>query len=219
MELLLIRHAESFNNAASVTGSQVRQPDPSLSETGFAQARALTSAWELVGYPRPDVLLTSLMRRTIETIAPSADALDLPILPQSDTFEIGGPYDGAWADQVTHPGSPGSVLSGLSERVVLPGIVTDEGWHHTGFEPSDAWPRRAAALWARLQTEYADGVVALVSHGAFGSHLLQAALGTSADLHLANTGTALVRVDEGGTRLVWYNRLDHLRAEQVTGLF
>lgn len=219
MELLLIRHAQSFNNASFVAGSSVRQPDPSLSGAGVTQARALASAWGLVGYPCPDVLLTSLMRRTIETIIPSADVLNLPVLAQTDTFEIGGPYEGAWANPVAHPGSSRAVLSALSTRVVLPDGVTDDGWHHSGFEPSDAWPRRAAALWQRLQTEYADSVVALVSHGAFGSHLLGAALDTTADLHLANTGTALVRVDESGTRLVWFNRLDHLRQEQVTGLF
>lgn len=218
MRLILVRHAQSANNKLTTsTGSEVgRVADPSLTELGFTQAEMLGQWWERLQYPKPQAIYSSLMRRTIETIDPLAEFLDLAIVARTDSFEIGGPYEGAWADQTAAPGSPRSLLEGLSERVVLPASATEDGWWSGPVESEQQTRDRAAALWAALREQHADDCIVVCSHGIFGSLLLGAALGTRWRMHMNNTGTASLSDGKWGPQLDWFNRLDHLRNDQHT---
>lgn len=216
MKLLLVRHAESSNNVLGGMGHPGRLPDPTLTELGFDQAQALTRVWQDPDHPRPDIIYSSLMRRTIETIAPSAELLDLPIHAHERTFEIGGPYEGPWDAQRTAPGSPRSLLQSLTPRVVLPDSATESGWWHGGFEGEDERLARAQEVLDELRQRHGGQTVLLVSHGAFGNLLLRAATGSQVVMLQDNTGTTLLDEDvpEGRRpRLLWFNRTDHLRAE------
>lgn len=232
MQLLFIRHGQSQNNHRfAASGDDTgRSPDPDLTELGHRQAEALARRITDGSYPAVTHLYSSLMRRTIQTATPIADALDLPIVARLDSYEIPGPYANPFSQRVVHRGSPRSFLAGLTPRVVLPDEATEEGWFHGELEATDAPHRRAAALLDDLRATHGpDDVVALVAHGAFGGVLLGAALGTRPDVWYThhNTGTTLIGWHEasaledqaaagglGAVMLHWHNRLDHLRDDE-----
>ena len=76
--VLLIRHAESIHGALGLTGGWT---DAGLSETGHEQARALADrlSVELAGVPV--TLYSSDLLRCLETAAPVAEALGVPVVP------------------------------------------------------------------------------------------------------------------------------------------
>ena len=94
MHLLLIRHGQSTNNALANQGGNAyttgRLPDPELTELGHRQAHALAD-WIPGVDPRPTHIYCSPMSRTLQTAAPLADALDLPIGVKSLLHERPGP--------------------------------------------------------------------------------------------------------------------------------
>ena len=247
MQLLLIRHAQSHNNAvwAAQGNSQGRLPDPPLTGLGRAQAAALAGAFSRGDYPmRPTVLLTSLMSRTIQTAAPLAAALGVPIQARADAFEVGGPLD--WdgherSERRHHRGSPAAQLRAHSAHLVLPPEATEAGWWPGPIESVSAAPARAARLLAALRALYAgtDAVIGLVSHEWFGQFLIREVLGdrhpdpepdADPDRHpeaapadwitLHNSGVSWFTDVDGGAGDVtarWLNRTTHLRPDQVTG--
>lgn len=76
--MMLIRHAQSeWNQVFSETRIDPGIPDPALTETGREQAEALIAQLEGQGLT---TLVASPYRRTLETAAILASALDLPIL-------------------------------------------------------------------------------------------------------------------------------------------
>lgn len=216
MQLIIVRHAQSANNQLHwETGAKVgREPDPELTEIGRRQAHKLAGVWGKRGYPRPDYLYTSLMRRTMLTAVPTAEALDLQIEAREDTFECGGPYVGEGEKRQPHPGSSRQILSAISPRVHLPPIVTDQGWWTSPYEQDIDVVRRAVGVWQWLRDNHGDECVALVTHGCFGSFLLQAATGSKVWMYQNNTGTALVIDSPSGPELRWVNRVDHLDDEE-----
>lgn len=80
--LFLIRHAEP----ATAWGAD--DPDPGLSERGYAQAVAAVDA--LLGL-RPKVVVTSPMRRCRETAAPLAKALSSEAIVEARVSEVVAP--------------------------------------------------------------------------------------------------------------------------------
>lgn len=235
MQLLLIRHAQSHNNAvwAAQGNSQGRLPDPPLTGLGRAQAAALAGAFSRGDYPmRPTVLLTSLMSRTIQTAAPLAAALGVPIQARADAFEVGGPLDWDGHEQSErrhHPGSTAAQLRAHSAHLVLPPEATEAGWWSGPIESVSQAPARAARLLAQLRARYAgtDAVIGLVSHEWFGQFVIRELLGgVDPDpdapewITLHNSGVSWFTDVAGGAGDVtarWLNRTTHLRPDQVTG--
>lgn len=231
MKLLLIRHAQSANNRryAETGVDDGRNPDPDITDLGVAQAQALAAKISSDAYPRVTHLYCSLMRRTIQTAAPIADALDLPLVARTDTHEYPGPYSGPFASRVAFAGSPRSVLAGFSPRATLPDEATEDGWYNAELETEETVAQRAATLLRQLrETHRPDDVVAVVSHGWFGSEVLKTALGGAPHTwyHHHNTATSLLEwrafhvegepAARDETVLVWGNRTDHLTPEQIT---
>lgn len=229
MHLLLIRHAQSANNALAAQGVDAyqsgRQPDPPLTDLGRRQAEAL-AGWIGGVDPRPTHLYCSPMRRTLQTASPVAEALDLPLRVNDLVYERPGPVEVTEAGQRPHPGSPRSELAALSDRAVLPDSLTEEGWYDGPIESPAQAVARAARIAAWLRREHDDGdCVALVAHGAIGALLLETlvAPGRAEKLgdyligrepwwfNLANTSTSMVELtDGGGCEVHWVNRVDHL---------
>lgn len=228
MELLLIRHGQSHNNAvyAAQGNSRGRLPDPGLTELGHAQADQLAQALAAGDIPvRPTVLYASLMTRAIQTARPIADALDLPVHGRADAFEVSGPLDWDGDDRRAkrhHPGSPASVLRALTPRLVLPTQATESGWWSGPVEQPEDASARAGRLTAYLLGRHAgtDDVVALVSHEWFSQFLFRELLGIAQMtgwIDFTNTGVTRFVDVEGATTAAWVNRTTHLRADQLTG--
>lgn len=222
MRLLFIRHAQSANNELwAATGDDLgRSPDPDLTALGHRQAAALAQVIATDAYPGITHLYTSLFLRAVQTAAPLADALELPLVGTLDTFEVYGPYEGSHGQRIVWPGSAASLLRSQSTRLALPDRATEEGWWLGPVETPELATTRAATVAAWLRREHDDdATVALVSHGDFGRYLLRELLTTRALFALWNTSTTLVEVPvdpAAPARVEWINRVDHLAADERT---
>ena len=241
MKLLIIRHGQSANNLLhEQRGSyEGRSPDPLLTELGMLQARRLAEAMVSGRQPAPEVLYTSLMSRAVQTAAPIAEALDLPIMGRLDAYECGGPYSGSPLDPRPHPGAAASELLALSDRLVLPEGADEDGWYHGQGEDELARAYRGARLIHNLKRLHlgSEVLVGLVRHEWISQYLLRAALGFHANegiaepwLALYNTGTILLDFEQpvpitethhsGGELervLEWHNCFVHLPADEISG--
>ncbi len=230
MRFVLIRHGQSTNNALwAENGNEVgRDVDTRLSTLGEKQAAALAAYATSPGLPWALThLYASPMARAVQTAAPLADALDLPLVLNRDLFEVGGPYDlvDGTGEQVAHPGSGSSVIAALSDRVLLPDWLTEDGWWKGEVERERAvYVARADRLLGALRDTHDPGdVVGLVSHGWFGNVLIGRLLGIEdikGHFELANTSISLVEDTEQGVpwevTAIRINWLPHLAADQVS---
>ncbi|MGL4648408.1 MAG: histidine phosphatase family protein [Caldilineaceae bacterium] len=248
--LLIIRHAESTNNTLAEskdyqTFVATRTHDPAITERGVAQAQQLAqhlasssqrefSRSEPV-YPQGygiTRLVASPMLRTLQTAAPVAAALDMPIEIWTDIFEQGGLFDGNPEDGTlrSFPGLTRNELSARYPGILLPADVTDRGWWRGGYEEMDACSARAKIVAARVQhlaeqhqSKEAGGLttLAMVSHGTFINQFLRHLFGlaeeaTSYFFH-ANTGITRVEFAHDGFRVVRYiNRTQHLPSDLIS---
>ena len=229
VRFVIVRHGQSTNNHLwSSTGDDVgRAVDPQLTDLGHEQAAALAAYVGETGLPwQPTHLYASAMVRAVQTAAPLADVLELPLRLQPDLHEVFGPYDylPGTKDQVAQPGAGRAELAGLSPRVEIPDWVTDDGWWDQEVEHRDAAFDRADRLIAWAEAEHAsDDVVVLVSHGWFGNVLLARLLGIESmagAFEIANTALTLVEAEDPGTpwgrSAVRVNWMPHLTPAQIT---
>lgn len=231
MRFVLIRHGQSTNNALwDESGDDIgREVDSRLTPLGEAQAKALASYAADPGLPWALThLYASPMARAVQTAAPLADALDLPLSLSPDLFEVGGPYDveEGSGEQVAHPGSGRSVIAALSARLHLPDWLTEEGWWRGEVERArEVYAARADRLIETLRGTHDHGdVVGLVSHGWFGNVLLSRLLGIedmNGAFELANTSLSLLEDTEDGVpwdvTAIRTNWLPHLDPDMVSG--
>ena len=231
MRFVLVRHGQSTNNAlwAENGDDTGREIEPRLSALGEAQAAALAAYATSPGLPWALThLYASPMARAVQTAAPLADALDLPLALSQDLFEVGGPYEmlDDTGEEVAHPGSGSSVLAALSDRLHLPDWLTEEeGWWRGEVERErEVYVARADRLLGGLRdTHDPDDVVGLVSHGWFGNVLLGRLLGIDdmkGAFELANTSISLLEDTEEGVpwdvTAIRVNWLPHLAADLVS---
>ncbi|MFG0290981.1 MAG: histidine phosphatase family protein [Rhodopirellula sp. JB044] len=122
-ELLVIRHAESANNAKPV---YERVCDPPITPRGRLQADHLADWMRSISL---DVLVTSPFRRTLETSYPILKRRACPVQVWHDVFEKGGCYHG-------HEESNFVGAEGMNRRQIerffqpqrqLAGVVSGEG--------------------------------------------------------------------------------------------
>lgn len=231
MRFVLIRHGQSTNNALwDESGDDIgREVDSPLTSLGQAQAEALAAYATRPGLPWALThLYASPMTRAVQTAAPLADAVDLPLRLSQDLFEVGGPYDvrEGTTEQVAHPGSGRSAIAALSERLHLPDWLTEEGWWRGEVERDrEVYTARADRLIRGLREAHRpDDVVGLVSHGWFGNVLLSRLLGIedmNGAFELANTSISLLEDTEDGVpwdvTAIRINWSPHLAPDQVSG--
>ncbi|WP_420114042.1 histidine phosphatase family protein [Pseudactinotalea sp.] len=182
MRFVVIRHGQSVNNLLyEQTGDSVgRHHDPELTDLGHTQAARLAETVSAGALPwQITQIHTSLMTRAVQTAAPLADALDLPLLGHLDAYELGGPFTEADEVRTPHPGASDTALLAASARLVLPETAGADGWYTLPYEhDAEVRAARARALVSGLREQHDDGdVVALFTHGAFFQHLLRAFLG------------------------------------------
>lgn len=231
-QLLLIRHAQSANNA--LPESQ-RVPDPGLTKLGQQQAERL-SDW-LTCY-RPTQLLCSGFRRALETTKPMAQKLNLRPSVRSDLFEQGGCYSGYQANQI-------SAAPGMGRSEILQDFgdwevdhhISEHGWYHGRDLETDEQSIERAQLvagWVKdeLLAKSLDSSElnrpALVIHADFKALLLNAILQTRtpSSLLFSNNAYFLAEVwNASVTQLSWvgnrwrldfWNSIGHLPVEQLT---
>ena len=227
MRLVVIRHGQSTNNLLwEQTGSESgRHPDTPLTETGQLQARLLGETLAAGALPWTiDVLYCSLMKRAVQTAAPVAAALNLPLHGHLDLYEVGGPFDidEATGTKIPYRGASRSELLEVSERLVLPGTVTEDGWYSHPVEDPEEATQRARALIASLRERHdGDTTVAFVSHGYFSQFLFREMLGIGdmpgwVEIH--NTSMTLYEDQPlfENTRAVRTDWMPHLPEDLVT---
>lgn len=218
MELYLIRHAESTNQALEDQDEKVF--DPPLTELGERQAillaEFLRSGREgvLSSDRAIDCLLSSPMWRALQTTRPLSDALDLVPTVWVDIHEQ------VQATEV-HAGSTRRTIQARFPDFQLSEEITEEGWWNRDGESRAECMERAIRVAERLwERAGSDETVAIVSHARFLDSLLKAFLhqlpGYDMWYHHFNTGIS--RLGLGGNHLDvrYLNRVDHLPSTRVS---
>ena len=194
MQLYLIRHCESENNALyRRTGSgDGRSADPALTELGHKQAQFLADfiANSRETNPRSpnqsldrsglhiSHLYCSLMRRSIETGLYIARELDLPLIAHEDIHERGGIYlnDPQTNENRGLPGPNREHFRRHFPNLILPESLGAEGWWNRPYEQREMAVTRAEAVldWLLDTHDQSDDQVALIIHGGFIQSLFSA---------------------------------------------
>ena len=214
MELLLIRHAQSHNNA--LLESQ-RVEDPGITELGQQQARQLAqrlASWNV------ELLLTSAFRRALETAEHLRQTSGLRPLVWSELHEVGGCYAGHLPGQMV--GRPG--LSGRQIREQFPEFeiqdeISDEGWWASRPRESaeQSWQRAKQQARRLLDAHAGRRRVACVVHADFKSLLLDVLLGSRwqqlAAEPLYNTGVTWLNCAGRHVVVQQFNNVDHLSGD------
>lgn len=240
MELFIIRHAQSTNNALADQSQRV--VDPPLTELGLRQAECVaqhlaygfgreTKAIE--GQPadaplngaRISRLYCSAMLRALQTAQIIGGALGLQPHVWVDIHEEGG----MWLDHGAEEGIrgyPGLTTAEIAERFpqcVLPEEVSDKGWWRYAREEWSPFLERAARVAASLkqQATSSDERIAIVTHGGFGAYLIRALVGLPVDVkaffHHDNTGITHIRFRvDGRVSIRYQNRVDHLPPDMIS---
>ncbi len=147
--VFLLRHAEAANPHIF----HGAESDVDLSESGRRQAEAVAP---VLAAQAPQVVISSAMRRAIETATPIARACDLELQIEPALHErrvgalVGTPtkgHDGVWPDTLRR------WLSGETS-FALPGAESFDDIH-----------RRVLPVWQRVTTEYAGKKIVIVAHG------------------------------------------------------
>ncbi|MEL6110628.1 MAG: histidine phosphatase family protein [Planctomycetota bacterium] len=222
MELYLIRHAESENNARP---SYERVEDPPITAVGRLQAEQLAS-W--LSTLRADALITSPFLRTLETVRPVLAKSDHSLRVWHNVFERGGCYRGWKASnfQGAMGLGRGDVLRMLgphAEQTELDPTIDESGWW--GGKPretDDEAVRRAKEVCERLCGTFQDQQrVLLLIHADLKRLLLSEMLCDSIDVMslgpIRNVG--ITKVNRLGDRwqLDYFNSVTHLPAKLITG--
>ena len=177
----MVRHGESENNVLMAISQEAfakhRKVDPSLSPKGEDQATAtgqyfLPSAGNVV-----DFIVTSPVRRAMQTARPIASASGHPPRVWTDIFEVGG----MWMDDAARPGMSRSDLEAEFPGYQAPPEVGEQGWYDVrqGIETEGMACARAQAVALRLRQMARDlpggaQSMALVAHHDFLDLLCQA---------------------------------------------
>lgn len=231
-QILLIRHAQSANNALP---EPQRVPDPGLTSLGQQQAEKLAA---FLAVNPPTHLYCSGFRRALETTSPIARKLSLRPHVRFDLFEQGGCYQGYL------PGRK-KPCSGLGRSQILARFgdwviderIADDGWYHGRELESDEdaiYRARAVARWIVQELVKPQAGPppphrpALIIHADFKLLLLEAMLElhpfdgdtpTRIDRYREpwNTSISQLTWDKHGWRLDYWNSTPHLGDDPLPG--
>lgn len=245
MELLLIRHAQSTNNASMILNPQDRVYDPPLTDLGHEQARALArhlcegynaeAITDALGRRDPnarrkrgfriDRLYCSPMHRSLLTARYIHETTGLKPRVWVDIHEHGGVYQ-QFDDERGIVGFPGRTRQEILDEFPTYDVseqITDQGWWTGAMEDITAAYGRAirvAQFFHALAEDEPDLRVAIVSHGTFMDALLKALLNQlpSERIWYYHHNTAITRVDlhDSYSAVRYINRVDHLTSEQIS---
>ncbi len=239
MRFYFIRHGQSVNNAIyeATGGSDGRSEDPQLTEIGQEQARLLANFLrakdaqargsepalkrDYFGFTH---LYTSLTLRAVQTGTAVAEALKIPLVAWSEIHETGGIYleDPTSGELKGQPGKPRPFFQEHYPQLVLPELLTDEGWWNRPYEVKEERQLRAKNVRQVLLKRHAGtgDRVAIISHGGFYVQLMREIFGVTGEkiwFFLNNTGITRIDFDPDGVAvLVYHNRTEHLPERLLT---
>jgi broad specificity phosphatase PhoE len=145
----LIRHGRTALNAAGVLRGRL---DPPLDPVGLVEAAALGELFQVVPLA---ALVSSPLRRAVETSAPIAAATDAPL--ETDHRLLDRDY-GSWAGRTRS-----EVERQFRSLDAAPGV-----------EPTDTFAFRVSAAFVGLAATRPPGPVAVVAHDAVNRYALAA---------------------------------------------
>jgi len=246
MELYIIRHAQSENNAL-MRDQTDRVYDPDLTEVGFKQAEMMakylsetTNVEEYVMHKygsekrqsiiphRITHLYCSAMHRSLKTARPLSEALGLTPEVWLEIHEHGGIYLEEDAVVTGYGGMTRSEILNEFTDYILPETVTEEGWWDptNGKEDFSLCQARAIRVAEALRErskrkDSRDDAVALVSHGGFIDCLIKAMLNNmpAPGYFHWHYNTAISRFDllpDSAVLVRYINRVSHLPPALVT---
>ena len=221
MQLYLIRHAESTNNARP---EHLREEDPPITELGRRQAEHLAGWVQSLAI---DTLITSPFLRTVQTTSAILREVPSEVQVWHDVFELGGCYRGHSGSQIE--GAPGMSRSAIDDHLraaggspVLDESISEAGWWDAqARETWDAAQDRAVRIVQRLVNTFgASGeTVVAVIHADIKRLVLAECLAPVVDATqlgpLRNTGIS--KLDYNGSRwtLDWFNSVSHLPSDAI----
>lgn len=230
MQLYLIRHAESQNNARP---AHERVEDPPITAVGRLQAAALADWLTTL---RIDHLITSPFLRTLQTTRYVVDAKPIPVQVWHDVFERGGCFRGHGPDAVQGGMGLGrsDVVRHLTDdpsRCTVDDSIDEQGWWGGRDRETDQQALvRAAGVVERLAQRFGGRgeTVVLIIHADFKRALLAQMLAPAsatgnvgADAAsfgaLRNVGISKVDFDGSRWQLDWFNSVTHMPARLITG--
>lgn len=223
MQLFLIRHAESANNARP---PYQRVEDPPITAVGRLQTQHLAQWTRTL---KIDTLITSPFLRTIQTTLQMIEGTDLPVKIWHDVFERGGCFRGFQSGAIDGAMGLGrsAILKHFQENSVnclIDDSIDEQGWWGGRPQESDEEvARRAEQVTQRLADTFGStqqNVVAVI-HADFKRWLLRVMLDNVVDPNhfgpLRNTGISKLNYDGKRWQLDWLNSVSHLPARLITG--
>lgn len=224
MQVYLIRHAQSENNALTADTMRRRKVDPALTELGYQQRERLAD-WlgseASAGAINIGQLYTSAMYRSLLTSQPLGEALDLRPEIWLDLHEKGGLFSRQNGQVSGFGGMTRTAIRQAFPRVRLGEAVTESGWYDAalGMEPETHSHYRAIKVAGELRRrDDSQAVAALVSHAGFLDILIKALFdqlpSRAHTMRYYHNNTAITRIEiaRGQTVMHYMNRVDHLPA-------
>ena len=196
MQLLLIRHAQPFH---------VHDPagaDPDLTPEGRSQAALLASALSGDRHGRIDRLVSSTMRRAVQTAEFVERALSCELETDRRLVELDDGWENYGIDMTDYP-----VRQSLWDEM-------NSGRIGSNTFDVDAFSVRVLAAIGDLTDEGPNNTTAVVCHGGVINAYLSDVIGTAKAFFVDPfyTSVTRVRVDPDGYReLLSINEVDHLR--------
>ena len=183
MELFLVRHAESTNNARKNDAERVA--DPELTQRGLLQrdqlakfiqkGMHLTKAEREAGGEVLDQLYCSAMQRALLTALPIGLAIGLKPEVWVDIHEVGGLHDlnPVNGKKLGRSGLKRGEINSRFPGYILPPDITDRGWWNKGKEKQLASHKRVQRVIQIIADRAEEKArIGMVTHGAFMSIFL-----------------------------------------------
>ena len=243
MELFVIRHAQSANNAlwAQNRTDRGRFPDPELTEIGERQAQQLANylGTKNDGSHSPvkgnryglTHLYSSLMVRAIVTGTHVARALELPISSWEIVHEWGGIFkvDADTGERIGIEGPNRAYFEKRFPQFNLPSELGSVGWWNRPYEPPEASLQRADTFLNELIERHGDSddKVAVFTHAGF-THAFMRAVTQFQRLNelpvgefqvgffKSNTGITRLRFNDNHIRVMGFNNISFLPDDLIT---
>jgi len=244
MELYIVRHGQSTNNAIGEDFVN-RVYDPELTVIGKQQAHATADYLkngknlESLVTVAPDSperaelkpfsfthLYCSAMHRALQTTYPISAAVGLKPEIWLDIHEHGGIYLDHEEGAIGHGGRTRTQILTEFPEYLMPESITDEGWWTQGKEDYPLAAARAMRVaWTLRERAAADATsgdrIIFVSHGTFIDVLIKALLNNLPNDRYFHWhyNCAITRLDilkEGRIIIRYINRVQHLEPELIT---
>jgi 2,3-bisphosphoglycerate-dependent phosphoglycerate mutase len=212
MRLVLVRHAQSANNALP---DHQRVHDPGLTDLGLEQAEQL-GAW-MKSMPIT-ALWCSPFKRSLDTTEAIRRRCSLTPYVHIDLHELGGCYSGYQAiGRQGEAGMGASELRKLYPAYEIDSQITEDGWwFRKPFESQSLCDQRTARVidWFKSQLKHATDYAVAVIHADFKRLILKQMLSPGLDVEnlgpIFNASATALRWDGKAWTLDFFNSISHL---------